>query len=227
MYRGTVVTEDGSGVPPRPVAIKVLHPRMAKRVARDMRFVQTVSNFLHSLPVESIQLLDLPHAARNFTEILLLQADLRVEAVNLVQFRKNFYGHNNGDDKDSAIFFPQPVEGWIAKNVLVEDLIDGATPISKYLKDNTEEGIHVRKELASPLLRAFLKMVILDNFVHCDLHAGNVLIHTTTVKRRTNTVYGTRSLGEFAAAAAAAMTKAGSKRPSDRLFFWTRALPRR
>lgn len=182
VYRGTLVTDNGVS---HSVAVKVLHPRMAERVTRDMQFVQTVADFLHSLPFERIQVLNLPRAVTNFGTILLLQADLRVEADNLSRFRKNFYGKND-DEQNSAILFPKPMEGWIGKNVLVEDLVDDATPISEYLKDSTEEGVKLRKELASPMLRAFLKMVFLDNFVHCDLHAGNVLIQTSIVERSSN-----------------------------------------
>jgi aarF domain-containing kinase len=182
VYCGTLVRKDNDKIVRSPVAVKVLHPRMGERVERDLYFVQTLANWLHALPMERIQLLNLPRAVENFGTLLLRQADLQIEAQNLLQFRTNFY-HSNTDENDSAIVFPQPREGWISKHVLVEDLVSNAIPISEYLKDSTEQGIQIRKELASPLLRAFLKMVFLDNFVHCDLHPGNVLIQTFTTTR--------------------------------------------
>ena len=36
---------------------------------------------------------------------------------------------------------------------------DDAVPISRYLADDSSEGLKVRKRLAGPLLRAFFKMV--------------------------------------------------------------------
>lgn len=179
VYRGTLL-RDGVA---HPVAVKVLHPRLSERVTRDLHFCQTVAEWLHALPFEQVKLLNLPRAVDNFGAILFRQADLRTEANNLNQFRKNFY-RNEAEEKESSILFPKPMEGWVHKNVLVEDLVIHATPISEFLKDSTEKGREIRKELASPLLRAFLKMVFLDNFVHCDLHAGNVLIQTTTVERK-------------------------------------------
>jgi aarF domain-containing kinase len=186
VYRGTLMRKENDSMVPFPVAVKVLHPRMGERVQRDLYFVQTIAHWLHALPVQRIQLLNLPRAVENFGAVLLRQADLQIEAKNLMQFRSNFY-RNDTDEKESSILFPKPRPGWISKHVLVEDLVTDAIPIAEYLKDSTEQGIQIRKEIASPLLRAFLKMVFLDNFVHCDLHAGNVLIQTSTVDRRQST----------------------------------------
>jgi len=137
---------------------------------------------VHSLPSETIQMLNLPRAVANFGAILHRQADLIFEADNLARFRHNFYLYED-EDQESKILFPRPLEGWVSTQVLVEDLVVNATPIADFLKDSTEEGIRIRRELASPLLRAFLKMVFIDNFIHCDLHSGNVMVQTTTVER--------------------------------------------
>jgi len=174
----------------RPVAIKVLHPRLEQRMDRDLWFVQTVANLLHNT-LPPLRLLNLPRAVSNFGAILRRQADLTVEADNLKRFRHNFYQYDDSENADehkgSKILFPRPMEGWISKDVLVEDLVDNATPIAEFLNDSTPEGIQIRKELASPLLRAFLKMVFIDNLSHGDLHAGNVLIQTSTVEQTPKT----------------------------------------
>ena len=180
VYSVTLVQTVNGEVVQYPVAVKVLHPRMTERVERDLQYVQTIASWLHALPMERIKLLNLPRAVENFGNILLRQTDLQIEAENLIQFRNNFYHNNERNEIESAIFFPKPRDGWISRNVLVEDLVSDAIPISEYLKDSTVHGIEIRKELASPLLRAFLKMIFIDNFVHCDLHAGNVLIQTYT-----------------------------------------------
>ena len=181
VYAVTLVQKVNDELVPYPVAVKVLHPRMTERVERDLYFVQTIARWLHALPMERIKLLNLPRAVENFGNLLLRQTDLQIEADNLRQFRNNFYHNNEQNEHESAIFFPKPRDGWISRHVLVEDLVSDAIPISEYLKDSTVEGIEIRKELASPLLRAFLKMIFIDNFVHCDLHAGNVLIQTYTI----------------------------------------------
>jgi aarF domain-containing kinase len=140
------------------VAIKVLHPQFAWSVERDLSLLQTVAEWLHVLPLDAIRMVNLPKATQNFGDILRLQADLTKEAQNLLQFRKNF--HKN----DASIQFPQPISDWSHPNVLVEEYVPEATPISTFLQDSTPEGKKIRRELAGPLLRAFLKMVFVSGW---------------------------------------------------------------
>jgi aarF domain-containing kinase len=184
VYRGMLkVTDPQTGqVTDKPVAVKILHPRFEKLVRRDLWLLTSVADSLHSLPIKRVQLLNLPNAAYNFGVILQRQADLSLEAANLETFRHNFEKARKKKHGQTQVSFPQPMPGWSGPEVLVEELIQDAKPIAEFLKDDSKEGQQVRKELAAPLLRAFLKMVFTDNFVHADLHPGNVLIQTTTVK---------------------------------------------
>ena len=116
-------------------------------------------------------MLSLPRAADNFAVILREQLDLRLEANNLKTFVSNF-------SSSTYIAFPQPMTGWVTSNVLVEEYIENAVPIYEFIKDDSITGLKNRQKLAGPLLRAFLKMVFIDNFVHSDIHAGNILIQT-------------------------------------------------
>jgi len=170
--------------------VKILHPWFQRQITNDLWLMDAVAKWLHSLPSETIKMVCLPRAVQTFGENLRRQADLTLESDNLQQFRHNFYGDEN-NAAASAILFPRPMEGWVSSKVLVEDMVENATPISEFLKDNTDLGLQTRKELAGPLLRAFLKMVFSDNFVHADIHPGNVLIQTTTTtnnpKRRSTT----------------------------------------
>lgn len=169
----------------RTVALKVLHPGLAEAVTKDLSLVETVANWLHPW----VPMMNLPRVVDNFGSILHRQTDLRVEAENLRQFRENF-------GTGGLIVFPEPV--FASEHVLVEEYIDDAQPISDYLDLNlgNSDDQGIRKKLASPLLRAFLKMVFIDNFVHwyelrntqlcffsllsqlafSDLHPGNILV---------------------------------------------------
>jgi len=177
VYRGLLTETNGSE---REVAVKVLHPRFDLLVERDVALMSAIANLLHSLPIQFIHVLNLPYVANDFGNILRQQADLRVEGRNLERFRYNFYGLNDENLHKSSVVFPRPIKKWTASNVLVEDFVKGAQPISDFLKDSSKEGLEIRKELAGPLLRAFLKMVFVDSWVHCDLHPGNVMVQTKT-----------------------------------------------
>jgi aarF domain-containing kinase len=166
VYRGTLSTKDDNGKEvQRAVAIKVLHPKFQQQVSRDLKLIQIIAEALHSLPTDIIRMMNLPRATETFGYVLFLQADLINEAKNLNQFRSNFYRESKARQDESSIVFPQPIQGWSSPKVIVEDYVHDAIPISDFIRDSSAEGIAIRKELAGPLLRAFLKMVFIDNFV--------------------------------------------------------------
>jgi aarF domain-containing kinase len=192
VYRGTLTTITSSGqVQKRSVAIKVLHPRFQELVDRDFVFIQALADLLHTLPFDHIRMINLPRVAENFGAVLRLQSDLSVEAANLHRFRANFYRDEKEAEEKSSIFFPRPIDGWTSSKAIVEEFVGDATPISQYLKDSSPSGLQVRKELAGPLLRAFLKMVFIDNFVHSDLHPGNVLVIESPMPERPSSNFWT------------------------------------
>lgn len=166
------------------VAVKVLHPRTRQSIHRDLALMQHIADFIDScLPLNVVKMLSLPRAVSNFATVMTGQVDLRIEGSNLRAFRDNFgcskYHDNDGDDTHSAtrpyqtITFPYPETEWVSEHVLVEEYAgEDAFPISRYLLDNSSDGLKTRKELAGILLRAFLKMVFIDNFIHADLHPG-------------------------------------------------------
>lgn len=175
VYQGvlTVSNEKTGASEEELVAIKILHPNFAENVRRDLWLMDRIATFLHHLPFETIHMMNLPRAVGTFAGTLERQADLRLEAHNLDQFRDNFYEHM--DEENSLIVFPSPKEGWVCKKVLVEDLVR-ANSVGSFLLDKSERGREARKDLAGPLCRAFFKMVFSDNFVHGDLHPGNIRV---------------------------------------------------
>ena len=175
VYRGKLTVDTDSSKSEkyqstREVAIKVLHPRFQEMVDRDLDCIEIIVGLLHSLPFDYVKMLNLPRAVEEFSVLLRDQVDLMCEAENLRQFQKNFYKDSNQIKEVSSIIFPQPIDGWTSSQVIVEEYIRDAIPISDFLLDSSEEGMDMRKELAAPLLRAFFKMVFIDNFIHGDLH---------------------------------------------------------
>jgi predicted unusual protein kinase regulating ubiquinone biosynthesis (AarF/ABC1/UbiB family) len=159
------------------VAVKVLHPQLKQRMERDLRFLQILAESLHDYTPtlgglrDLVQMMNLPRVCQNFGAVLAPQTDLRVEARHLQTFRHNFYKRPR-DEQESSIKFPRPIPGWIHSNVLVEEWVQDGVPIAEFLRqenndDDTtnKDKIQVRKELAGTLLRAFFKMIFLDNFV--------------------------------------------------------------
>lgn len=190
VYRGTLTTTTSSTTTTtRNVAIKVLHPRFQELIERDLDFMKMIADFLDQLPSDHLKMLNLPRAIEDFAAVLRNQSNLIFEADNLRQFRENFYKNSQKAEDKSSIVFPQPIDGWISSNALVEDYIHDSVPIVNFLLDSSEEGMKNRKDLAGKILSAFLKMVFIDNFIHGDLHPGNVLVTTTLIPVSNSSIF--------------------------------------
>ena len=150
-------------VPSTYVAIKVLHPKVERLVRRDLKIMTFFASALNAIP--TIEWLSLPDEVVQFGEMMRLQLDLRIESANLTHFRKNFKSR-------STAWFPYPYSEYTTRQVLVEEFAHGI-PLAHFLEDG---GGVFQKEIADEGLDAFLHMLLIDNFVHADLHPGNIMV---------------------------------------------------
>ena len=103
-----------------------------------------------------------------FAQLLLMQLDLTIEAHNLDKFRRNF------DPNTSAITFPEPMRPFVSTDVLVESYVEG-TPFHLWASAHNPPETS-RRRVCSEGVDAVIKMIFIDNFVHGDLHPGNIMI---------------------------------------------------
>ncbi|KAJ3180837.1 hypothetical protein HDU85_003922 [Gaertneriomyces sp. JEL0708] len=149
-------------------AVKVLHPNVVPLVTTDLRIMSSVAHLLSLLP--DAEWLSLPDEVRMFGAMMYEQLDLTHEARNLDLFNRNF-----SDVSDVA--FPKAVKGLERKSVLVEEYL-WAIPLGKVL-DVVDGTGGFEKEVGRIGLDSFLHMLIIDNFVHADLHPGNLFLTFT------------------------------------------------
>lgn len=110
-------------------------------------------------------------AVEQFTINMLAQVDLRKEAYNLLRFQKNFAG-----PEWNNIVFPTPFIEYLRKNVLIESFEEGER-LSAYLHDEVQNSDRKLKKIIADLgINSYMKMMLLDHFVHADLHPGNILV---------------------------------------------------
>uniref|UniRef100_A0A9L0K262 AarF domain containing kinase 2 n=1 Tax=Equus asinus TaxID=9793 RepID=A0A9L0K262_EQUAS len=147
-----------------PVAVKVLHPGLLSQVQMDLLLMKMGSRALALLP--GIKWLSLPEIVEEFEKLMVQQIDLRYEARNLEHFQCNFLNVN-------SVRFPTPLRPFVTRDVLVETY-EESVPVSSY----QQAGIpgDLKKKIARLGINMLLKMIFVDNFVHADLHPGNILV---------------------------------------------------
>jgi aarF domain-containing kinase len=113
--------------------------------------------------------LDIPGAVDEFGKFIRSQTNLLTEADNINKFRGLFR------DKPE-IKFPQVFLDYCTRDVLVESFEPGVA-----LGDIIRSGsIKLKKRVCDMGIQAFLKMLFVDNFVHGDLHPGNILFQSSS-----------------------------------------------
>ena len=158
-----LIKQSPERIPSTGVAIKVLHPRVAPIIYRDIRIMRFFASIINVIP--TMEWLSLPDEVDKFAEMMKLQLDLRIEGANLEIFQKNF-------QQRSTVTFPTPYQEYTTRKVLIEEFAHGL-PLPWFLEQGAGP---YNKELADMGLDAFLHMLLIDNFVHADLHPGNIMV---------------------------------------------------
>eukprot|EP00049_Salpingoeca_infusionum_P010129 m.171544 g.171544 ORF g.171544 m.171544 type:complete len:558 (+) comp14552_c0_seq3:726-2399(+) len=142
------------------VAIKVIHPRVKSMILDDLRIFHFVTGVLELVPY--FQWLGLSDSVGEFEKLMLQQLDLRREALNMQRF-----AHNFRNEKDVVV--PEVYTEFVRESVLVESFEGG--PSVKSLFDSADP---ICSHIGKRAVQIFFKMVFKDNFVHGDLHPGNL-----------------------------------------------------
>lgn len=155
----------------RPVAVKICHPHIDERIGRDLQIMSLAATLLNPLA----PWMNLPEEVRYFARIMREQLDLRHEAYTLDHFARNFATWR-------TVHVPLPIYPYISPSVLTETYASGTSigqftdPHNKYTSELASVERAMKRQLAITGLSSFLQMLLWDNFVHADLHPGNILV---------------------------------------------------
>jgi len=154
--------------------VQVRHPNVERNVIRDLRILRSVVNFATFVLPGYLKWMHLDEAVAEFSLTMRAQLDMAVEAKNLDAFNKNFAQYGQ-------IVFPRAIAALCKPEVLVETFETGEE-ISHFI-DRPDSAEISKKELARLGLGMYLKMMLIDNFSHNDLHPGNILVRKTLDNR--------------------------------------------
>ncbi|CAL9732657.1 hypothetical protein MOUN0_O02982 [Monosporozyma unispora] len=148
------------------IAIKILHPNVVRTIDTDLRIMSTLAHLIDCIP--TMEWLSLRDEVNNFSILMNMQLDLRIEAMNLDKFNSDF-------QRNPLVTFPKPALQYTTRTILFEEYIE-ALPMQWFLKEKDQLNEIDNLKVSHPFVMAFLNMMILNNFVHSDLHPGNVMI---------------------------------------------------
>uniref|UniRef100_F1L0G0 AarF domain-containing protein kinase 2 n=1 Tax=Ascaris suum TaxID=6253 RepID=F1L0G0_ASCSU len=152
------------------VAIKVAERGVRESIEIDLSILRCCTR-LAEMIAPSLLFVNPISCLDQFETVLKRQVDLRNEANALKRFSRNF------DVDKTGIRFPLVL--CFSKDVIIETFEEGMY-VNRLVTGDHEILAHqaasVKRRVALMGARALLKMIFVDNFVHGDLHPGNILI---------------------------------------------------
>ncbi|CAA3022612.1 probable serine threonine- kinase abkC [Olea europaea subsp. europaea] len=171
----------GREMKPMLVAVKVRHPGVGESIKRDFEIINIAAKISRYIP--ALNWLRLDESVQQFAVFMMSQVDLAREAAHLSRFIYNFRRWKD-------VSFPKPVYPLVHPAVLVETFEDGEC-VSRYV-DDLEGNERIKSSLAHIGTHALLKMLLVDNFVHADMHPGNILVRVAQSKPSRKRLFKTK-----------------------------------
>jgi aarF domain-containing kinase len=168
VHKAKLRSMKGDGNPGNFVAVKVRHPNVAKLIDMDFRIMTCIAQVVDRIP--GLEWLKIKNSVEQFSHTMAAQAHLNVEGHHLEVLNYNF---RNWD----SVGFPKPL--FACSNVIIETFEQGkiaTSIIDKYHSMSVAIPVPLAKFIVTTGLGLYLKMLIVDNLMHSDLHPGNIML---------------------------------------------------
>jgi len=147
------------------VVIKVVRPGIKKIILKDISLMKRIAMFSERR-FEDAKRLQLLKLVSEYEAVILSELDMRLEASNIKQTRRNF-------KDNSLLYVPDVFLDYCSEGLLVMERIEGI-PVDR-IETLNDLGVDL-KLVAERGVEIFLKQVFIDNFFHADMHPGNIFI---------------------------------------------------
>ncbi|GAB7218947.1 ubiquinone biosynthesis regulatory protein kinase UbiB [Vibrio comitans] len=149
----------------REIVLKIIRPDIRPIIDADVKLMFRMAKLLAKVAPEARRLRPIEVVAE-YEKTLLDELDLRREAANAMQLRRNFEG-------SEELYVPEVVGDLSSKNLMVSERIYG-------IQVSDIEGLEANgtnmKLLAERGVTVFFTQVFRDSFFHADMHPGNVFV---------------------------------------------------
>ncbi|EKO3537635.1 ubiquinone biosynthesis regulatory protein kinase UbiB [Vibrio fluvialis] len=150
----------------REVVLKVIRPDIRPVIDADLKLMYRLARIVARAMPEARRLKPL-EVVREYEKTLLDELDLRREAANAIQLRRNFEG-------SEELYVPEVITDFSNKTVMVSERIYGiqVSDVERLRANGTN-----MKLLAERGVSVFFTQVFRDSFFHADMHPGNVFVN--------------------------------------------------
>ena len=142
---------------------------------RDLLIFQTITDIADYFYRKYSDSFEVKVAADLFSAALQAELDFEHETQNLIKFNQNFrsvrriiknylFGYR--------VKFPSHVSSWCSKNWMVQKYVKGDVLSGFYDNLNSKS----KQKIAKALAHTYFTMLFQDNFIHADLHPGNIIV---------------------------------------------------
>jgi predicted unusual protein kinase regulating ubiquinone biosynthesis (AarF/ABC1/UbiB family) len=150
----------------RDVVVKVLRPGVEETVALDLEISFRLLFWLNVLfPNHHVRALT--NVVREFSHKVREEMDFRLEAEHMHRFQQTFRS-------ETRVRVPEVLDGYVTRRVLVMEYVRG-TKIDR-LQPLLESRRLAFRDVMETLTGMYLRMMMVDGFLHADPHAGNILV---------------------------------------------------
>ncbi|PAR57415.1 ubiquinone biosynthesis regulatory protein kinase UbiB [Vibrio metoecus] len=150
----------------RDVVLKVIRPDIRPQIDADIKLMYRVARIVAKALPEARRLKPV-EVVREYEKTLLDELDLRREAANAIQLRRNF-------ENSEELYVPDVLTDFCNETVMVSERIYGiqVSDLARLHANGTN-----MKLLAERGVSVFFTQVFRDSFFHADMHPGNVFVN--------------------------------------------------
>ncbi|MDE1211196.1 ubiquinone biosynthesis regulatory protein kinase UbiB, partial [Vibrio aestuarianus] len=150
----------------REIVLKVIRPDIQPVIDADIKLMYRMARIVAKALPEARRLKPV-EVVREYDKTLRDELDLRREAANAIQLRRNF-------ENSEELYVPEIIPNFSNKTVMVSERIYGiqVSDIAGLQANGTN-----MKLLAERGVSVFFTQVFRDSFFHADMHPGNVFVN--------------------------------------------------